>query len=1017
MPRTILAARTLLLVLGASAVLPACSGDDDDGSGTLLPPGGPSPALRLISVDNGFGPLLPHVTEELDASGLPTGELIRLRTLEDVIQHVRPGSPILPTVVFPPAPLLPSGEGGNHYFAAHFNQPLEETEALVLASPTFDGRLGLYSVDPLDRARRMVPARVFVGGMTIASGGIERWVDVDPATGQLRALVPEAAGFPGVGTDLAGEAALASPNTVVVVADDDGDLSSFDTFPLSRSLRFEIPADLESAGGLLLEDRAVATTTVGEDLFSPEVMFDPLSFTPLVEPPNAAQDVDPATVLHVSFTESIQPYSVGSLMGQSFSAALEIVQGPSNLEIAFPFQATLESPYDLTTFVLTPAATFNGQSPSGNQPNTALADVRVLVPSGGILDFAGPSANSAQLATSWTFRVGVGPSLTNAPVVPESILAMRGGAVPGLSVIDLNGFGQSTGSPVLTGAVPLKGETHFPFNPNLQNAGTLRPLLSVGTSSIDGGSAGVFTLTLDSNLDDVLASAPALADASDAHLGWALDTVFTNAPPPLGCQAGGGNVCALDGLKVLVQTRFGGLPPGFPNLVSIAPHPNPPKLLFPPQCALPLLLGDEPTAITFGGSNLLVPGDPFGDPAQSIPPTGLLPCNAVTPFLGPTFGQTTSANCEPYGIRQQIGHFLYVVDRGRGEVVVLNSNRMTVVDRIGLPDPVGLAMGPNLDVLAVSNPSVNRVAFIDIDPNSSTFHTIIAQTAVGAGPRGLAFEPHGEDLLVCNELGSSVSVIDGSTLALRKTVASIVDAPFEVVVTPRMIDFAFARNVYFGYVVGRDGRVAVYESGPNGPGGWGYDAMVGALPFSFQAPRAIALDTRNLDASVYIAHEGPIDVATGQAGPLGVGAVSRVRLESALFGQVPLGSAPPNSRDLQFGIPLSLSEAAGQLSGIPIDLAFDELDNEGWRPGPVSPEGPSSAIQANSKASYRRIMGAAVPVTTPCYLFASVPDAGVIDVVQLNVTGTPLLDVCIHEDGVQSIEAPNVRGLAHYWRQ
>ena len=59
-------------------------------------------------------------------------------------------------------------------------------------------------------------------------------------------------------------------------------------------------------------------------------------------------------------------------------------------------------------------------------------------------------------------------------------------------------------------------------------------------------------------------------------------------------------------------------------------------------------------------------------------------------FEGPSYLQQTIAACQPYMIRQQIGHFLYVIDRGRREVVVLNSNRMTVIDRIPTPDhPAG----------------------------------------------------------------------------------------------------------------------------------------------------------------------------------------------------------------------------------------------------------------------------------------------------------------------------------------
>ena len=65
-------------------------------------------------------------------------------------------------------------------------------------------------------------------------------------------------------------------------------------------------------------------------------------------------------------------------------------------------------------------------------------------------------------------------------------------------------------------------------------------------------------------------------------------------------------------------------------------------------------------------------------------------------FIGPSVGQTQLAGCSNYQIRQQPGHYLYIADRPRNEIVVINSNRMTVIERIAIPDPTSLAMSPNL---------------------------------------------------------------------------------------------------------------------------------------------------------------------------------------------------------------------------------------------------------------------------------------------------------------------------------
>jgi hypothetical protein len=82
-------------------------------------------------------------------------------------------------------------------------------------------------------------------------------------------------------------------------------------------------------------------------------------------------------------------------------------------------------------------------------------------------------------------------------------------------VVDLNGFGQSTGDPRFgdpnnpQGLTFPKGWSNFPNNPNLRGYGPI--IVSAarsGTCTVDGGSAGCFTLTRDTSLND-LARAPA----------------------------------------------------------------------------------------------------------------------------------------------------------------------------------------------------------------------------------------------------------------------------------------------------------------------------------------------------------------------------------------------------------------------------------------------------------------------------------------------------------------------------
>ena len=77
------------------------------------------------------------------------------------------------------------------------------------------------------------------------------------------------------------------------------------------------------------------------------------------------------------------------------------------------------------------------------------------------------SCTQPRIVATTFFETGEGPGVVNAPVMPDVIYAGRGGARPGLSVVDLNGYGQSTGNPITTFPSPLEGESRFPFDPNV----------------------------------------------------------------------------------------------------------------------------------------------------------------------------------------------------------------------------------------------------------------------------------------------------------------------------------------------------------------------------------------------------------------------------------------------------------------------------------------------------------------------------------------------------------------------
>ncbi|MDF1798586.1 MAG: beta-propeller fold lactonase family protein, partial [Planctomycetota bacterium] len=635
--------------------------------------------------------------------------------------------------------------------------------------------------------------------------------------------------------------------------------------------------------------------------------------------------------------------------------------------------------------------------------------------------------------------------LVNAPVAPDAIYVGRFGSEVSISVIDLNGNGQSTGNPAFNAAIPMiEGNSMFPLNPNVSiQGGALTPPLAPGTCTFNGGSSGVFSLTKDSNLSDRLAMSPQFESVGDFMLGHALDSTFNNGPPPFGCQAGGGNLCATTGLKIPTPV-FGGLntltpaqpgqfstaPIGSENLMSWAPHPNPPPLTFPPTCISPYIGGQEPTSIDSLGTaqaptgiqNLLVPGSfPQGDPSNQIPPQGMLTKELNTYFQGPSSPQTQAAACASYQIRQQVGNFLYVVDRVRREIVVLNSNRFNVIDRILLSDPTSLAMSPDVTYLAVTNQGSNTVSFVDINPASATFHQVVKTTPVGKGPTGVAWEPDNEDILVCNEADNSMTVISSTSLQVRKTVKNQLNAPFEVAITPRQVGFSFNRQVYFAYIMGRNGRVSIYESGPDGTAGWGTDDIVGQPLFTFPNPKAIQPDHTNLQSGVWIAHEQALNLEGEIVGPVGTGAVTNMVFETTATGPVPLSSSSSfiglSSRQITFRIARALGQEV--LTGIPMDIAFDNLRNLSGLPNPTTSVFTTGDPASVNGKNLIRVSGGIINNNEPSFVFLAVPNSslggGVIDVIDIS-TGQRR-DVNLYQPGIQSIKADGATLVMDYFRQ
>lgn len=1047
-------------LVSAALVLASCSSGGGDG----LPS-----QMTLVRVSNGFGEILPHSTRALDAAGNPTQQIISIKTFADLVNNVNAENPVLPPPAFLETAVLPGGEPGNHFFYATFSRPIDIDSVLsglpgAEADNFLAGSITVVALDPTTGGITTIRGRPFINGQTY--GGVpqgeplryqlQTWVfsdgTVNPEVDNDQDGAPDGLGFPGTQATFNGAESLVNPQTFVFVVDADGDLATHETFPTGRQIRLGITTALRADNSKQLQVPALACTTVGADLLRPEVLITPApNSSPRITPGQGQRDVDPLTTILVEFSEPIQPSTLGPLptgAPPGPSAAISVGFGPPTQRVDLPFNVSPVSVFDLTRWVLVPAFHFPGEGPATAECG-AFNRVDVLVNAFQFDDlFGNTNANSG----STFFETGEGPGLVNAPVSPDTIYVGRVGAQQGISVIDLNGFGGGTGNPVYdpTYNTFQEGWTNFPNNPNYRLQGSIiRPPLGPPTCTVNGGSAGVFTLTKDSSLNDLVVRAPVLLQAGDMALGHALDRTFNNGPAPFGCQAGGGNLCALDGQKQ-IRMILGGpntlMPPilnnpilnsltGGENIISWAPSPNPPPMIFPPLCISPFIASQEPTSIftilpTFdfplsvglGLSNLLVPGDPFGNPNIGVPPSGLLSVEQNAIMRGPSLPATNISACHPYMERQQVGQFLYMVDRGRRELVVLNSNRMVVVDRILMPDPTSIALGTNLDLLAVSNQSVGLVSFVDINPSSSTFHQIVQTTVVGGSPRGIAWQPDNEDILVCNEGDNTMSIISTLSLQVRKSVSSQLDRPFDLVVTARQARFGFQRNVYFAYILNRTGRVAMFESGPNGVNGWGYDDVIGSAPQEFRNPKAIQADPISLASAVWIAHEGRLDPETDAPGPFNQPALSRLKIESAIFGALPLNVTSlliPQFRDMAMAVDISIGP--DQLSGIPVDIAFDNLRNLGGLSNyALNTFSPGIPTPVNGRNVVRVVQGQVNNTNEAAHMFVAIPSPansdGLVDVIDIS-GGYTRKDTNAFQPGIQSIPVRGAQILMDLFRQ
>ncbi|MEC8650999.1 MAG: hypothetical protein VXY92_00430 [Planctomycetota bacterium] len=980
-----------LAVTGLLAIHHGCTGGtkgDPDNRGAFL----------VTGISTGSGSVYPYRIRTTDSFGNPTSTVVNIESEATLKQFVNGSNGVLPVATLPTTAVLPNGDPGNHFLHFTFSHKLDPDSILssLLADQSNSGLGGALTVlayDPATETTITVPGRGFVNGITYFNEGgqLVRVQAVEADGNNVNVLDPRAAGFP----SYPGAADLVSNKSFTFVADTDGNLQSLETFPDNRLLRLIVTNAVRDTENDILEQEVGVATTVGPDPNPPEV----LGYTsiPQISPGNNQTGIDPTGSILVRFNKPVQPGEVGAFFEPSLftpptgGVSLQVTSAASTFPVIY--YADPVSFGDLMNYIVRPAY---------NLPGNSQVDVTVQTTSINSLngDLIG------NLVTT-SYSTGVGPGLVNAPVAPEVVYVGIGGAEPGVSVIDLHGFGQGTGD---------INNTRWPLNPNIGVPGVV-PSMAPGTSNLDAGGAGVLTLTQDTNGSTRLLRDPIVSDVTDIHIGAPLDLIYNNEN--INRNASRSN--QVNELLGLVQSG---------NTITQPPIPNPPRLVFPPPNPNRAIFGEEPAVksslgptgalVTAGppacaavGLNLLLVGNPFSSVQNEI---GTYGTNFMGVFVGP---QPPPASPPPpppfcpFTSRQQVGHFLYVLDRDNRQVVIVNSNRFTVLDTIQLSDPVSMAIAPNMTRLAVSNFASSSVTFIDIDPTSPNFHRVVGETRVDAGPTGVAWQPDGEDILCVSSEANQLTVISALDFTVRRTLGGFLNQPIDLVVTERYQATGNTSGVYYAYVLNSNGTIAIYESGPDGVNGIGFNDIIGSVTnVTFPRAQAMILDYNTALGGVMIGHTDETGLAQ----------VSRLNLTSTPNGQQPLNPAtggfilPPTYRQKEWtvvqrigGTPAPGSFVDLMSGNSIIDLAHDDLINFGAATGQASPFFGAAATTPyfhSGKHAIKTVNGAPSPAVQPRLLFVALSDVGNVDVFEIN-TGTR----------IATISVPGVRVVSNYWRQ
>jgi len=1011
----------LIAISSSLFVLAGCTGGQKGDRNNRGP-------FEVLEVGTGSTPIYPYRVRKLDSFGQPTTDILEINSMADLKAHASGNNLVLPVGIFATgAPKLPNGSAGNHFLKIRFSHDLAASTILSTAPGSVTNSylttsVALLAYNSNTEVTTTIKGRGFVGGQTVindgsgnldlvpvveddGSGGVSLLTQYTDSTSAVRPIPASVnAGFPRGFTNAA---EMTSKKTFVFVADQDDNLSTFESFPAavadSTLLRIVITTAVQDTGGHILEKEVCTATTVGADDKPPDVLGF-VGGTLDIKPGNGETGVNPTTPIIVRFNKPVQPTDIGTffdktnLVPTGGGVTLNVTIAANTFNVIY--YADPLSSGDFCNYRIVPAYNLPGSAATQPKPTRINVSVNNTVIRDLTTKFLGQTVSTF-------FTTGQGPGIVNAPVAPDALYVGMVGSRPGIKIIDLNGFGQTTGGYLIDPAgnnAPVfdwRNTTRFQFNPNIGAPG-ISPNLAKPTdntaSGLDAGSPGVFRLIQDSSGETLLLGAPVLGSVADIHIGNPLDVIFNNENINV-------NATRANHLNV-----FGAAARG--NGYSAVPHPNPPRLIFPPPNPSMIIFAEEPTTQSCVPQplNLLVSGNPDGPPALGL--FGHVADAFVGPAPRPGSPPPPTPSC-PFACRQQIGHFLYILDGDNQQILVVNSNRMTVLDTIRMSDPVGLAFAPNLRRMAVSNFSSGTVSFVDVDPTSATFHQILSETRVAPGPAMISWQPDGEDILTVHPKDNALTVVNGVDFQVVKTVTGFLANPIGIVTTPRHNAFGNATGLYHSYILNSTGEVIVYESGPDGVNGIGFKDIIGTVPGAFfRNPKSIQLDLTSNLGGVFISH---VDER-------GNGQVSRLEM-TVSPGLQPLSPnsggflLPPTFRQKEWAVTqtyggYSLSNPTRDLlSGrAPGEMCTDEMINLADLPGQTTQRNatiPLPPTLQSGKHAIKILNGVPVVPISPKFLFIAIMDRGVVDVFNI---GTAEKVRTINVGGQPSV-------LSSYWRQ